>query len=220
MNKKIKLAIVDNETLFRKSIVFLLNNETDFEIVCDYSNGEEFISYLENNEADKHPEIVLLDIRIPVLNGVETFKVIAEKFPGIKVICLSSCDSPHFLELMVQQGISAYLIKNSQPDKVFRTIRGVSRHGIHFEADKINIILNTKRNDRFQKSAIPRLSEREVEILTLICRQLGTKEIAEKLGISERTVEGHRKNMMKKTSTKNIVGLILWGIKNQMVAVE
>ncbi len=220
MNQKIKLAIVDNETLFRKSIVFLLNNEDDFEIVCDYSNGEEFISYLQNNEAEKHPEIVLLDIRIPVLNGVETFKVIAEKFPGIKVICLSSFDSDHFLELMVQQGISAYLIKNSQPEKVIRTIRSVSRHGIHFETDKINIILSTKRNDRFQKSAVPRLSEREVEILTLICQQLGTKEIAEKLGISERTVEGHRKNMMKKTSSKNVVGLILWGIKNQMVAVE
>lgn len=220
MSDTIKIAVIDDEVLFRKSIVFLLDSETDFEIVFDGNNGQEFIHHLKTNTADKHPDIALMDIRMPVMNGIETSKLLLEDFPHVKIISLSSFDSDHFIELMVQHGACAYLAKNSQPEKVTHTIRSVYKNGVHFEMDKISIILNMKRDDKTKKLTFSGLSDREIEVLHLICQEFSTKEIADKLCISERTVEGHRKNMMKKTNSKNVVGLILWGVKNQLFAIE
>lgn len=123
---------------------------------------------------------------------------------------------------MVQYGASAYLPKNSDPEKVIHTINQVYSHRVYFEPEILNIIMNMKRAESpgRAKFSFLDLSDREVEVLHLICRQLSTKEIADQLCISERTVEGHRKKMLHKTQSKNVVGLILWGIKNQVISME
>lgn len=219
MPAPIKIAIIDDEILFRKSVLLLLNREENFRIVFDGENGQDLIDYLETSS--NHPDIILLDIRMSVLNGIETSKIISEKFPDIKIIVLSSLDSERLVEQMIYYGASAYLVKNSHPKAVIRTINQVHRLGIYFDPQMMSIIVNMKRvNNNKSKGLFCELSGREIEILNLICKQFNTKEIADQLYISERTVEGHRKRMLEKTSSKNVVGLIIWGIKNQILVVE
>lgn len=211
MNTNINIAIVDDETLFRKSIIFVLNREPNINIVFEGNNGEELISFLDRNPP---PDIVLMDIRMPVLDGVETTKILSEKYHEIKIIILSSVNSNHFLETMIKSGISSYLFKDSLPEQVVHTINRVYEDGIYFKPEMVNIILNLKDE---KITSIDQLSEREIEILQLICQQLNAKEIGDKLCLSERTIEGHRKRMLAKTKSKNVVGLILWGVRNNII---
>lgn len=218
---KINIAIVDDELLFRKSISFLMNSEQRFNVIFDGADGEELLNYLSNRR-NIRPDIVLMDIRMPKLNGIQTSKLLSTKFPQIKIIALSTFDSEHFIELMVKHGALAYIPKNSDPEKVIYTIEQVYHRGIHFEPEMMSIIINTKREGdaTAHKNSFLMLSDREIEVLQLIFKQLSTKEIADELCISERTVEGHRKKMMQKTKSKNVVGLILWGIKNQVLSLN
>ena len=218
MNSMIHIAMIDDEVLFRKSMVFLLNEEKNINIIFDGDNGQDLLKFLKKSE--RHPDIILMDIRMPVMNGIDTSKIISEKYPKIKIIIISSYDSDHFIEQMVQYGACAYLVKQSDPQTVIHTINQVYRYGVYFPADMLNNIINTKRlTNKHSDPVLKDLSEREVEILNLIYQQFNTKEIAEKLYISERTVEGHRKNMLDKTKSKNVVGLILYGIKNNLLSV-
>lgn len=219
MQTTIKIAVVDDEMLFRKSLLLLLNREENFHIVFDGENGKDLIDYLETS--GNHPDIILLDIRMSVLNGIETSKIISEKFPDIKIVILSSLESERLVEQMICYGASAYLIKKSHPEMVIRTINQVYRTGIYFDSKMMNIIVNMKRiNNNKSKGLFCELSNREIEILNLMCQQFNTKEIAEQLCLSERTVDGHRKRMLEKTNSKNSIGLILWGIKNQILMIE
>lgn len=216
MTNKIKIAMIDDEILYRKSMVFLLNGESNFEVAFDGDNGKDLIKYL--NTCDQLPHIVLMDIRMPELNGIETSKIISEKYPTIKILIISSYDSDFFIEQMVKFGACAFIIKQTEPEIVIHTINQVYKNGVYFQADILANIISSKRQSSSQTDIILKdLSDREIEILNLIFNQYNTKEIAEKLHISERTVEGHRKNMLDKTRSKNVVGLILYGIKNNLL---
>lgn len=216
-NHKIKVAILDDELLFRNSFQALLSMEDDFQLVFSGNNGAEFLEYLKQKE-NKQPDILLVDIRMPVLNGIETVNHIKQKFPDIKCIALTVFDSSVFKGQMLHQGVVGYITKNNTPENVFHCIRQVHEKGYSFDDEMIEFIVKTKISDNEYPKVNPYLlSEREKEVLRLICKQYTNKEIADKLFISERTVEGHRNNMIAKTESKNIVGLILWGIKNQLV---
>ncbi len=212
MDDKINIAIVDDEILFRKSIIYILNQEQNFNVVFEGGNGKELLTFLESNE--KKTDIILMDIRMPVLDGVETAKIISDQFADVKMIILSSINSNHFIEMMIKLGVSSYLFKDSLPQEVVHAINRVYEDGIYFKPDMISLILNLKEG---KETDINQLSEREVEILQLICKQLNAKEIGDKLCLSERTVEGHRKRMLEKTKSKNVVGLILWGMRNNII---
>lgn len=215
MDSEITIAIVDDEVLLRKSMIYILNREPNIKVVFDGGNGEEIINFLEDSK--QHPDIILMDIRMPVLDGVETSKIISEKFPDIKIIILSSVNSNHFIELMMKRGASSYLLKKSIPQQVVTAINRVYEDGIYFNPEIINIFINTKEGKLF---IVNELSEREIQVLQLICKQLSAKEIADKLCLSERTIEGHRKRMLVKTKSKNVVGLILWGVKNNIILID
>lgn len=219
MLPQIKIALIDDEQLIRKGIASLLEREKNFNIVFEGENGNDLINYLRAYK--NHPNVVLLDIRMEGLNGIETTKIVSEKFPDIKVIILSSLRSNHLIEQITYYGASAYLAKNSNPQLVVETINRVYSNGIYFDSEMMKIIINMKsiKNNKSNK-LFCELSDREVEILNLICNQYNTKEIAEKLYLSERTIDGHRKRMLEKTNSKNVVGLIVWGIKNQVLIVE
>jgi DNA-binding NarL/FixJ family response regulator len=216
MKKEINLAIVDDEILFRKSILHILNREKNIKVVFDGDNGHDILDYLETHE--QHPNIILMDIRMPILDGVETAKIISDRFPNIKIVILSSINSGRFIESMIRYGASAYLLKNTLPQQVVHTINRVYEDGVYFRPEMMNILFNAKGTR--SNSTSHELSDREIEVLQLICKQYNTKEIADKLCISERTVEGHRLNMLEKTGSKNVVGLILWGIKKEILLVE
>ena len=216
MNPVIKIALVDDEVLFRKGIAFLLQREANIEIVFESSNGEELISKLEEN--DNTPDIIIMDLKMPVLNGVEATKIIRKSFPQIKIIALTSYDSKSFIANMIQVGAVAYLIKNITPKDLIKTINEVYAKGFYYNESVLKTIQETIVSSKNSKGSLETsfLSPREIEILQLICQQKTTTEIAEHLFLSPRTVEGHRNNLLLKTESRNIAGLVVYAIQNEI----
>jgi DNA-binding NarL/FixJ family response regulator len=220
MNDAIKIILVDDEILFRKGIAFLLQREANIEIVFEASNGEELIAYL--NETSELPDIIIMDLKMPVLNGVEATKVIRKNFPDIKIIALTSYDSKSFVANMIQVGAVAYLIKNTTPKDLLYTINQVALKGFYYSENVLETIQETIISAKTSKSNLENgfLSPREIEILRFICQQKTTAEIAEELYLSPRTVEGHRNNLLLKTESRNIAGLVVYAIQNEIALLK
>ena len=214
----IKILLADDELLFRKGIAFLLERETNIEIIFEASDGIEIINFLKNH--DTKPDIILMDLKMPNLNGVETTKIIQKDFPEIKVIALTSYDSKSFINNMIQVGAASYLIKNATPQEMIFTINEVAQKGFYYNESVMNVIQECaliKQNNQKTVLKDDFLTSREKEILTLICKQFSSHEIGEKLFISTRTVEGHRINLIAKTNCRNIAGLVFYAIENGII---
>jgi DNA-binding NarL/FixJ family response regulator len=222
MKNTIKIILADDEVLFRKGISFLLDREENFEIIFEVSNGEELISFLK--ESSIHPDIIMMDLKMPYLNGVETTRIIHEEFPEIKIIALTSYDSKSFIANMINIGAASYLVKNTTPVEMIKTINEVYEKGLHYNEQVLKIIQEgiTTNAVRQHKTLFDEdyLTNREKEVLLLICKQLNTHEIADKLFISPRTVEGHRNNLLLKTESKNVAGLVVYAIQNKIITVD
>lgn len=216
MNPAIKIALVDDEVLFRKGIAFLLQREDNIEILFEASDGEELISNLEKIEVK--PDIIIMDLKMPVLNGVEATRIIRKSYPDIKIIALTSYDTKSFIANMIQVGAVAYLIKNTTPKDLIHTINEVAKKGFYYSENVLKIIQETIVSSKNSKGQLETsfLSPREIEILQLICLQKTTTEIAEHLFLSPRTVEGHRNNLLLKTESRNIAGLVVYAIQNEI----
>ena len=218
MKQKIKIALTDDEELFRKGISFLLQRESNFEILFEAENGQELI---DNLNPKNLPDIILMDLKMPVLNGVETTKVIHKKHPSIKIIALTSYDGKSFITNMIDVGASSYLLKNTNPKVVVHTINEVFDKGFYYDDKVLKTIHENllSSSGKKIKSDLDKklLSTREREVLELICEQLTTGEIAEKLYISPRTVDGHRNNLLLKTGSKNVAGLVIYGIQKKLI---
>jgi DNA-binding NarL/FixJ family response regulator len=218
MKQKIKIILADDEQLFRKGISFLLQRENNFEILYEAENGQELI---DNLDTENLPDIILMDLKMPVLNGVETTKVIHKKHPSIKIIALTSYDGKSFITNMIDVGASSYLLKNTSPKVVIHTINQVFEKGFYYDDKVLKTIHENllSSSGKKIKSDLDKklLSNREREVLELICAQLTTSEIAEKLFISPRTVDGHRNNLLLKTGSKNVAGLVIYGIQKKLI---
>lgn len=221
MGNKIKIILADDEILFRKGISFLLQREKNIEIIFEVSNGSELLSFLK--ESTIHPDIIMMDLKMPLLNGVEATKIINNDYPKIKIIALTSYDSKSFIANMISIGSASYLIKNSTPTEMIETINEVSEKGFYYNENVMQVIhdgilsTNTKLKSVFDEDY---LTNREKEVLQLICKQLNTNDIAEKLFISNRTVDGHRNNLLLKTESKNVAGLVVYAIQNKIISID
>ncbi|MFB9077021.1 response regulator [Flavobacterium procerum] len=216
MSNAVKIALVDDEVLFRKGIAFLLQREENIEILFEASNGEELI--LQLNQKETKPDIIIMDLKMPILNGVEATKIIRKSFPDIKIIALTSYDTKSFIANMIQVGAVAYLIKNTTPKDLIKTINEVAQKGFYYNENVLKTIQETIVSPKNSRGGLETnfLSSREVEILQLICQQKTTAEIAEHLFLSPRTVEGHRNNLLLKTESRNIAGLVVYAIQNEI----
>ncbi|AXO80487.1 DNA-binding response regulator [Olleya aquimaris] len=222
MKDKIKIALADDELLFRQGLKAILETNEAIEVLFDVENGELLIQELRNTET--LPEIVVTDLKMPELNGVEVTKLIKKEFPDIKVIALTSYFSKPFILNMISIGAVAYLAKNSTPTLMIKTIKEVAAKGFYYDNQVLQYIHESIANpvDKKVKSSFDTnyFTKRETEVLTLICKQLTTSDIAEKLFISPRTVEGHRNNLLLKTESKNVAGLVIYALKNKLVSLE
>ena len=215
---KINLAIADDEELFRVGLSHIISRDAEINIVFEASNGLELLNFLESDE--RLPDVILTDIKMPKLNGVEATKIIHERYPEIGVIALTTYNSQPFIRNMIDVGANAYLVKNSPPDKVLHTVKQVYFNGFYYDKFVMDILNNRySESHEVEKSRFDDtfLTEREREVLELICKQYKTSEIGEQLFISPRTVEVHRKNLLLKTQTKNIAGLVIFALQNDLV---
>ena len=222
--ENIRIALADDEVLFRKGIAFLLERKKNIDIIFEASNGEELISFLRENSINgTNPDIIIIDLKMPILNGVEATKIIHEEFPDIKIIALTSYNTKSFIANMIDVGAASYLVKNTTPQDLLTTITEVHANGFYYNDEVLQVIheyLISPKKKVKSKYLDEQLTNREVEVLKLICKQFSGAEIAEKLFLSARTVEGHRNNLLRKTECKNMIGLIIYAINNEYVTLE
>lgn len=221
MSDNIKIVLADDEALFRKGISFILEKQKNINVIFEASNGQELITFL--NEQITLPDIIIVDLKMPVLNGVETTKIVKATYPDIKIIALTSYHTKSFIANMIDVGAVSYLVKNTTPQELITTINEVHTTGYYYNDYVMQVIHECiimpkkKTKSRFDDE---QLTNREVEVLKLICKQYSGVEIAEKLFLSSRTVEGHRNNLLRKTECKNMIGLIIYAIQNEYVSIE
>ena len=205
--KQLKVYIADDHTLFRKAMVNLLRSFERITDVKDAENGKELLTLIKY----EIPDVVIVDLQMPVMDGTETSTIILQKYPDVKIIILTMHDSNKFILHMMDLGVHAFLLKNTEPDELEKAIYAVADKDFYHN-DLVVAVLRKNVNERkmgqrptFQ---IAELTEREKEILLLICQELTMKEIGQRLFLSENTVRNHRVNIMEKVGVNNIVGLI------------
>lgn len=212
----ITIAIADDETLFRKGIHILVEGFDNMEVCLEAEHGQDLLDQLA--QAQSLPDILLMDLNMPVLDGVEAAKILQRDFPSINIIVLSSYFSKAFIINMIELGASGYLAKNSLPEEVEKTIKEVAEKGFSYGDQVMEVIReNMMKKLKVKPSFAPSLSTRETEVLQLICEQYTAAEIADKLFISQRTVDGHRNNLLQKLNCRNTAGLVVYALQNGLV---
>ncbi|MBL7826374.1 MAG: response regulator transcription factor [Saprospiraceae bacterium] len=220
MNKNtIRIAIAEDQQLFRECLVSILNGFEHLNVVVQASNGKHLLSELTQLETP--PDVVLMDLSMPELNGMDTTKLLKKDYPDIKIVILSVHSEERHIVRLVGMGVNGYLLKNTELSEVVKAVEAVAEKGFYFNESILRAIqqgMGQKQQKQFNPE-IP-LTAREKEVLELICRELTTNEIADKLYLSIRTVDGHRNNLLEKTGSRNTAGLVLYAVKNGLFEVE
>jgi len=212
----IPIAIVDDQTLFIKGLRLLIDLFEDVEVLFEATNGLELIQKLQHQQ----PEVILLDLQMPVMDGATALKTIKKKYPAIKVLFLTMHNDEQLIAHVLKQGANGYLLKNAEPEMVHQAILAVVET-TSSDAFLLNGVQPKSPIGIQLNQATPtKLTARELEVLELICKEYTNTQIAKQLYISTRTVEGHRKNILAKTGTKNSAGLVLFAVKNKLITIE
>ena len=209
----INIIIVDDHSLFRNGMKLLLTNAGNFNVMAEASNGIEFLELLT-----KHiPDIVLMDIDMPEMDGIEATTKALEKFPRLKVICLSMYGEEEYYYKMIEAGVSGFMLKNSDINEVKTAITSVHSGGKYFSQELLYNVVKNIRTTQINQEVVENLSDRELEVLKQICIGYSNQEIAETLHISKRTVDKHRANLLDKTNSKNTAHLVMYAIRNKLI---
>ncbi len=219
MKDKINIVITDDHKLFRKGMVALVE---DFEFIGEITeagNGAELLGLLAGME--QLPDVILLDLKMPVMDGVEAHSKIRQLYPEIKVIILTMEDDEQYILHLIGEGVNGYLLKNADPEEVETAIVKVMEKGLYFSENITDIVMkNLTKKEKPEVVFNPGFSEREQEVLALICKQYTAAEIADELNVSVRTAEGYRQKLLEKSGTKNTVGLIINALKYHWVTLK
>lgn len=219
MKDKIDIVITDDHNLFRKGMVALI---ADFEFtgnIYEAGNGAELLGLLAGMQ--QLPDVILLDLKMPVMDGVDAHARIRQLYPDLKVIILTMEDDEQYILHLINEGVNGYLLKNADPDEVETAIVKVMEKGMYFPENISDIVIkNLSKKEKHEVVFNPGFTERELEVLALICKQYTAAEIADKLNVSVRTAEGYRQKLLEKSGTKNTVGLIINAIKYNWISVK
>jgi len=214
--KKYKVVIVDDHEIFRIGLKLLLNKIDDIEVVAEASNGKEFLELINKVEAD----IVLMDISMPIMDGIEATEKVLEKNPKLKIIALTTFGETEYFDGMIYAGVGGFMLKNSGPEDFKKAIEKVANGGNFFSEEMLAKLTRRVVNEKImetKKEKLTELSKRENEVLELICRGFSNEKIGESLYISSRTVERHKTNLISKTGTRNTLNLVIYAFKNKLV---
>ena len=202
-----KVYIADDHTLFRRAMVGLLQSFKGVSLVKDAENGKKLLTLIKREP----PEVAIVDLQMPVMDGVETCEHIVQRFPDVKIIVLTMHDSDKYVLHMIELGVHAFLLKNTEPSELEKAIYSVVQKDFYHN-DFVAGILRRSSNDKVVAAKpvfqVPELSDREKEIIRLICWELTNKEISDRLFLSERTIENHRYRILEKLNVNSTVGLV------------
>lgn len=206
----IKVLLVDDHHIILDGLTSLLETDPQFNIIASLQSGEQVLEFLKRDQ----PDILLTDYSLPGMTGLELFKKVRLIFPKIKVAILSMHDEASLVRNILKEGVNGYLLKSIQQFELRNALKQIAM-GYPYVSPEITRIMMTELNQPEQKGDL--LTEREREILRLIAKEYSNKQMAEKLFISERTVETHRKNIFRKTNTNTLVGLIKFAFEHNLV---
>ena len=212
----IKVAIADDHKIFRKGVILSLRPYSAIKFVQEAENGQELLDGLAASE----PDVVLMDLRMPQKDGIETTKIIAKQFPSIHIIALTMYEDERFVSHMMEIGANGYLLKSADPSEIKRAIIEVATKGYYLN-NFVNRILLKKSHVRTK--IIPSLNteitlnEREREVVRYICMEFTAQEIAQKIDVSPRTVEAIKDRLMERFGAKNTAGLVFFAVKNNLI---
>jgi DNA-binding NarL/FixJ family response regulator len=215
MDATIRVMIVDDHEIFRKGLAMVINKSKNAKVVAEAGNGQEFLDIIEQEKID----LVFMDIEMPVMNGIEATKKAIEKFPYMKIVALSMFGEEEYLQQMVDAGVKGFLLKNIGKDDLYRAMQLISEGKNYFSEELLQFFTRKYIQPPKQQpeQSDVNLTKREMEILQLIAEGFTDAEIADKLFISQRTVNGHRASLIAKTGSRNTVNLLTYAIKNGLV---
>lgn len=212
----IKVAIVDDHKIFRKGVVLSLRPYTNIRFVQEAEHGDDLLAGVKESE----PDVILMDLRMPGKDGIETTKIVSKQYPHIRIIILTMYEDERFVYHMMENGANGYLLKNAEPQEIRKAIMDVHEKGYYLN-NFVNRILLKRSHSR--NKVIPSLnneitlSDKERDVLRFICMEFTAQEIAQKMEISPRTVEAIKDRLMERFGSKNTAGLVFFAVKNNLV---
>lgn len=213
---KIKIAIADDYKIFREGLKVGLSADNDLEVMMEADNGEDLLKALEKET----PDVILMDLKMPIMDGMEATKEVRKKYPAVKVLVVSMYEDDKFIIHLMENGANGYLLKNTEPDEIRRSIYAVYENGYYFN-DLVNkallkkLVLKNNLKPSFNQNV--ELTERELEVLKLICEEKTAAEIAKEIFLSPRSVEGIRQRLIEKVGVRNSAGLVMFAVKSGLV---
>ncbi|HVI43345.1 MAG TPA: response regulator transcription factor [Chitinophaga sp.] len=214
----IKVAIADDHKIFRSGVINTLVPYENIRFVFEADDGFHLLQSMEQ----QLPDVILMDLKMPNMDGIEATIKVKEKYPDVKVIILTMYEDDNFIVHLVENGANAYLLKNAEPEEIYEAICTTYDKGFYFN-ENVNLALLKKvlhKNKQQFKPTLKnevQLNDREQEVLKLICNEYTTQEISEQIFLSPRTVEGIRQKLLEKLNVKNSVGLVLYAFRNGLI---
>ncbi len=212
----IKVAIADDHQIFRKGVILSLRPYTSIQFVQEAENGDELLAGLDSSQ----PDVILMDLRMPGKDGIETTKIISKKYPHIHILVLTMYEDERFVVHLMENGANGYLLKNSDPAEIKKAILEVKSKGYYLN-NFVNRILLKKSHAKAKTlptlNSEIQISEKEKEVIRLVCMEYTAQEIAKEMNISPRTVEAIKDRLMERFGVKNSVGLVFFAMKNSLI---
>lgn len=218
----IRIALVDDHQLFRKSLSLLIATFEAVEVVFDTADGTTLLDWLGNGE---QIDVVLLDLQMPIMDGFEICSLLKKVHSNIKVLIVSQLTTKEAIHKVMECGANGFFTKNSPPELLEQAIKGVVNNDYYFDMELAAVVREAilwQKKVNTSNSPTPKvlLSSREIEIILMACKEMSSFEIGDKLCISSRTVEKHRKRIMEKTDSKNFIGVVLFALKNNSIYLD
>lgn len=214
MENLIKILIADDHKIVIDGIKSLLTEESSFRVVGEVDNGQQVLEFIKENEVD----VFLVDVTMPVMNGIETTKALKEVLPEAKILALTMHEDPQYFKKMVEAGASGYILKNTDKHELVKAIQLIAEGRNYFSNEMYSdYIMGRIKPGKESEDPEMFLTKREIEVLKLIADEMKNHEIAEKLFISTRTVDTHRRNLLQKLDVKNTAGLVRYALKSGII---
>ena len=209
IKSKLKVYLAEDHSVVRKGMQRLLKSFELIGVVKDAANGKELLKLIEED----HPDAVILDVEMPVMGGIEAAKIIADRYPCVKMLILTMHNEAVFINKLMDIGVHAFLSKSAEPEEVERALQSIVEKD--FYKNEITTKALVSHRNKVDEDRYAKLTNREIEVLLLICHELTPGEISERIQISEKTFFNHRANILAKTKARNNVGLIRYAITNR-----
>ncbi len=211
IKKKNKVIIADDHTLFRHGLKLILEDMENIEVVADVANGKELIEITK----ELRPDLIIMDINMPQINGIEAGRILLQEFPDLKILVVSMYGDEQYYNSVIEYGVKGFILKDAENTELRAAVNAILNGKTYFSQE---LLLKLIRNRKNSEQIV--LTPRERQILELICQGLNSQEIANKLFLSERTVENHRANLLDKTGCRNSLSLVLYAFRNNLVDIQ